>query len=76
MSVSTPPRLSASAQQPDGVEQPPRGLERTQLERQHPAKAAHLSPGECVLRVRGQSRIVDGLHFRVRRQKLRRWPGR
>src|SRR5205809_5039491 len=43
-----------------------RGVERPELERQHPAEAVHLAFRELVLRVRGQPGIVDVLHLRMR----------
>ena len=76
ISVSTPPRLSASAMQPDGVQQPPRRLERSELERQHAAEAAHLALRQLVLRMGRQARVVDVPHLRVRGQELAPAPGR
>ena len=56
ISDSTPPRLSASASSRTPFEQAARRLERAELERQHPAEAAHLAGRQRVLRVRGQAR--------------------
>ena len=57
--------------QPHAVQQPARGLERAELEREHPAEAAHLTPRQLVLRMRGKARIVDALDLGMRGQKLR-----
>ena len=76
MSVSTPPRLSASAHQPDGVQHAPRRFERSELERQHAAEPAHLPSGQLVLRMRRQPGIVDRADLRMRRQELAPAPGR
>ena len=37
----------------DGVQQAPRGLERSEIEREHAAEAAHLARRKRVLRMRG-----------------------
>ena len=77
ISVSTPPRLSASAMQPDAVQQPPRRLERaerrTTASRRSRASAA--SPARAA-DATGRPGIVDVLHLRVRRAGTRRAPGR
>ena len=57
--------------QPDAVQQPAGGFERAELERDHAAEAAHLAPGELVLRVRGEPRIVDVADLGVRGEELR-----
>ena len=57
--------------QPHRVEQPPRGLERSEVERDHAAEAAHLFLRQRVLRMGRQPRIVAPGDLRVRLQKLR-----
>src|SRR5262245_20972959 len=57
--------------QTDAVQQAARRLERAEVEREHPAEAAHLRGSERVLRMRRKTRIVDAPHFRVRFQELR-----
>ena len=52
MSVSTPPRLSASAMSLTGCNVPS-GLEGSGIEREHPAESAHLTFRQLVLRVVG-----------------------
>ena len=71
ISVSTPPRLSPSEQSADAGEERLRGLEGAEVERDHRAEAAHLALRELVLRVVGETRVVDLPHLRVAREELR-----
>ena len=57
MSVSTPPRLSASAISRTRSSTAARALERADVERDEPAEAPHLALRQRVLRVRGQARV-------------------
>ena len=58
ISVSTPPRLSASAHSRTALSSAPRGFERSELERDHPAEPAHLLLRQRVLRMGRQSRVI------------------
>ena len=71
MSVSTPPRLSASDISFTRLQHALRVLERPDVERQHPAEAAHLPLRQLVLRMVGQARVEHLLHLRVCGQELR-----
>ena len=71
MSVSTPPRLSASDISLTRLQHAARVLEAPDVERQHPAESAHLALRQLVLGMVWQSRIEHTFHRRVFRQELR-----
>ena len=60
ISVSTPPRLSASAHSLEPSEESLRGGQRAELERDHAAEARHLPLRQRVLRVGFQPGVVHG----------------
>ena len=71
-SVSTPPRLSASAISRKRLSARRACFERRDLERQHAAEAVrHLPPRELVLRMVRQARVEDLRHLRVPAKELR-----
>ena len=65
MSVSTPPRLSASDISWTPLKRA-RRVERSHLEGQHAAEALHLARREFVLGVIGQPGVVDLPHSRMK----------
>ena len=71
ISVSTPPRLSASAINCTEFEERPRLVERTEIERDHAAEAAHLPFGQFVMRVIGQPGVVHLRDLRMAGQERR-----
>ena len=76
MSVSTPPRLSASDISRTAPSSRPARLERSEVEREHAAEPAHLTPRQFVLRMRRQPGVVDLAHLGMTYEHLRRAPDR
>ena len=75
ISVSTPPRLSASDISLKRVQHRSRRLDRSDVERDQPAEAAHLLLRQRVMRMVGQAGIDHRLHLGWSRD-TRRAPGR
>ena len=71
MSVSTPPRLSASACRRTAFSSRRAASSEPRSKASMPAEARHLLPGELVLRMRRQTRVVDPRDLRMGAQELR-----